>query len=318
MVNFALTGAAGYIAPRHPKAIHDTGNRLVVALDPHDAVGVLDRFSFDVRYFTEFERFDRHLEKLRRGSADQRIDYVSICSPNYLHDAHARTALRIGAHAICEKPLVINPWNLDALAELEAETGQRVFSVLQLRVHPALSALREQLLQRDEVVDVNLTYITARGAWYFSSWKGSEDRSGGIATNIGIHLFDLLIWLFGYVTQSVLHVRSANKAAGYLELRRARVKWFLSVDREDLPFAALPGVCGATIGRYAFVGAGAVVTRDIPDFALVVGNPARIAGWMCACGAKLATGAQAPAGARCESCGAGYRTIEGTLSVADA
>lgn len=241
MANFALTGVAGYIAPRHLKAIHDTGNRLVTALDPHDAVGILDRFSFDVRFFTEFERFDRHLEKLRRGPDERRVNYVSICSPNYLHDAHVRSALKIGAHAICEKPLVINPWNLDALQELEQEAGRRVFSVLQLRVHPALRALRKALTAQDKVHDVCLTYVTARGAWYFSSWKGQEDRSGGVVTNIGIHFFDLLTWLFGDVTHSEVHLREPRRAAGYLELRNARVRWFLSVDDKDLPFKAVPG-----------------------------------------------------------------------------
>lgn len=241
MASFALTGVAGYIAPRHLKAIQDTGNRLVAAVDPHDAVGILDRFSFDVRFFTEFERFDRHLEKLRRGPAEGRIDYVSVCSPNYLHDAHVRTALRAGAHAICEKPLVINPWNLDALQELEAESGRRVFSILQLRVHPSLQALREQLIAQDIVHDVCLTYVTARGAWYFSSWKGQDERSGGVVTNIGIHLFDLLTWLFGPVARSEVYLRRPRRASGYLELKRARVRWFLSVDTADLPFIPTPG-----------------------------------------------------------------------------
>src|SRR3989442_8002266 len=197
--NFALTGAAGYIAPRHLEAIKDTGNRLVAAVDPHDAVGVLDRYSFDVRFFTEIERFDRHLEKLRRGPEAQRVDYLSICSPNYLHDAHIRMALRVGAHVICEKPLVINPWNLDALQELERETGYRVYTVLQLRLHPQLIALRERLHQVPSSAphEVCLTYVTARGRWYDVSWKGSAERSGGIVINIGIHLFDLLLWLFG-------------------------------------------------------------------------------------------------------------------------
>lgn len=241
MSNFAITGVAGYIAPRHLKAIHDTNNHLVAALDPHDAVGLLDRFAFDVRFFTEFERFDRHLEKLRRGRAEGRVEYVSVCSPNYLHDAHVRAALRIGAHAICEKPLVISPWNLDVLEELESEAGRRVFSVLQLRVHPALIELRRQLLQSTAIHDVCLTYVTARGAWYFSSWKADEDRSGGIVTNIGIHLFDLLTWLFGGVARSEVHLREPRRASGYLELERARVRWFLSVDSGDLPFAPAPG-----------------------------------------------------------------------------
>ena len=242
--NFALTGAAGYVAPRHLEAIKDTGNRLVAAVDPHDAVGVLDRYSFDVRFFTEIERFDRHLEKLRRGPEAQRVEYVSICSPNYLHDAHIRLALRVGAHAVCEKPLVINPWNLDALRELERETGRRVHTVLQLRLHPQVIALRERLQHESSSRshEVSLTYITARGPWYDTSWKGSDERSGGIVTNIGIHFFDLLLWLFGDVVACEVHVRDPRRIAGFLELARARVRWFLSTDAGDLPFAPDPGV----------------------------------------------------------------------------
>jgi UDP-N-acetyl-2-amino-2-deoxyglucuronate dehydrogenase len=241
--NFAVTGVGGFVAPRHLQAIRDTGNRLVAALDPKDAVGVLDRFAFDVRFFTEFERFDRHLEKLRRGPEEQRVHCVSICSPNYLHDAHMRFALRIGADVICEKPLVINPWNLNALAELEAETSRRIHTVLQLRLHPALRALKERLAGESHRVqhDVELTYITARGSWYFVSWKGSLERSGGLATNIGIHFFDLLIWLFGPVVHSEVHIRADRQCAGFLELERARVRWFLSADPVDLPFRAAPG-----------------------------------------------------------------------------
>jgi UDP-N-acetyl-2-amino-2-deoxyglucuronate dehydrogenase len=235
-MNFALTGVAGYIAPRHLKAIADTGNTLVAAVDPHDAVGVLDRYSFDVRFFTEVERFDRHLEKLRRGPEAQRVHYVSICSPNYLHDAHIRLALRVGAHVICEKPLVISPWNLDALQELESETACRVSAVLQLRVHPDLVALRQQLLaQGGSDHDVCLTYITARGPWYDVSWKGSEQRSGGLITNIGIHFFDLLQWLFGAVQESEVHLREPRRAAGYFRLERARVRWLLSAEWTDVP-----------------------------------------------------------------------------------
>ena len=242
MSNFAITGVAGYIAPRHLKAIKDTRNRLVAAVDPHDAVGLLDRFAFDVRFFTEIERFDRHLEKLRRGPEEQRVHYVSICSPNYLHDAHIRLALRVGAHAICEKPLVINPWNLDALQELERETGKRVATVLQLRLHPQLVALRERLLHDGgKRHSVSLTYITARGQWYDVSWKGVEERSGGVVTNIGIHFFDLLIWLFGAVQSSEVHLRTPKRAGGFLELERADITWFLSTDSADLPFAAEPG-----------------------------------------------------------------------------
>jgi UDP-N-acetyl-2-amino-2-deoxyglucuronate dehydrogenase len=242
--NFAITGVAGYIAPRHLKAIQDTGNRLVAATDPHDAVGILDRFAFDVRFFTEFERFDRHLEKLRRGPEAGRVHYVSICSPNYLHDAHIRLALRVGAHPICEKPLVINPWNLDALEELEQETGCRVSTILQLRVHPDLIALRDRLVadRSSRRHRVCLTYITARGGWYSVSWKGREDRSGGIVTNIGIHFFDLLLWLFGDARSSEVHLRDADRAAGALELEHADVQWFLSTSAADLPFPPKPGV----------------------------------------------------------------------------
>jgi UDP-N-acetyl-2-amino-2-deoxyglucuronate dehydrogenase len=241
--NFALTGAAGYIAPRHLKAIQDTGNRLVAAVDPHDAVGVLDRYSLDVRFFTEIERFDRHLEKLRRGPESERVQYVSICSPNYLHDAHIRLALRAGADVICEKPLVINPWNLDALESLERETGRRVNTVLQLRLHPGLLALREQLWagRGKDLHDVCLTYVTARGRWYDVSWKGSDERSGGIVVNIGIHLFDLLLWLFGGVVASEVHTREPRRIAGFLQLERARVRWFLSTDIADLPAASAAG-----------------------------------------------------------------------------
>jgi UDP-N-acetyl-2-amino-2-deoxyglucuronate dehydrogenase len=241
-VNFAMTGVAGFVAPRHLKAVADTGHRLVAAVDPHDAVGILDRFSFDTRYFTEFERFDRHLEKLRRGPSDARVHYVSICSPNYLHDAHIRLALRVGADAICEKPIVINPWNLDALQELEEETHKRVWTVLQLRLHPSLLELKRRLETEDRRdYEVELTYVTARGRWYDVSWKGSVERSGGIVCNIGIHLLDLLLWLFGGVTRCEVHVNEARRAAGVLQLERAMVRWFLSSDDRDLPFTAKPG-----------------------------------------------------------------------------
>jgi UDP-N-acetyl-2-amino-2-deoxyglucuronate dehydrogenase len=242
MKNFAVTGAAGFVAPRHLKAIADTGNRLVAAVDPHDAVGVLDRYAFDVRFFTEFERFDRHLEKLRRGPASERVHFVSVCSPNYLHDAHIRLALRVGADAICEKPLVINPWNLDGLKELEQETGQHVFTVLQLRLHPALVEFRERLrAQPGRRHTVQLAYLTARGRWYDVSWKGVEERSGGIITNIGIHFFDLLVWLFGAVERSEVHLREAKRAAGTLMLANADVRWYLSAEWVDLPFTPEPG-----------------------------------------------------------------------------
>ena len=237
MKNFAMIGVAGYIAPRHLKAVQETGNRLVAAVDPNDAVGILDRYGYEIRYFREIERFDRHMDKLRRGPEAERIDWVSICSPNYLHDAHIRLALRNGAHALCEKPIVINPWNLDALEQLERETGRRVFTVLQLRVHPQLIALRGQLQARIDPrrAQVSLTYVTSRGPWYQVSWKGSEDKSGGIATNIGVHLFDLLIWLFGRPERSRLALKEPTRMAGELELEHADVRWFLSTDRSDLP-----------------------------------------------------------------------------------
>jgi UDP-N-acetyl-2-amino-2-deoxyglucuronate dehydrogenase len=239
--NFAVTGVAGFVAPRHLKAIIDTGNRIVAAMDPHDAVGILDRYSFDVRFFTEFERFDRHLDKLRRGPENERIDYLSVCSPNYLHDAHIRLALRVGAHALCEKPLVINPWNLDALQELETEAGRRVYTVLQLRLHPALIDLKAKLAADPRRHNVSLRYITSRGRWYDVSWKGSSERSGGVAANIGIHFFDLLLWLFGPARDSEVSLSESKRMAGHLELERATVDWFLSADRADLPPATSNG-----------------------------------------------------------------------------
>jgi UDP-N-acetyl-2-amino-2-deoxyglucuronate dehydrogenase len=235
--NFAITGVAGYIAPRHLQAVHDTNNRVVAALDPHDAVGIMDRYFPAAKFFTEFERFDRHLEKLRRTQSDEAIDYMSICSPNYLHDAHIRTALRVGAHAICEKPLVLNPWNVDALKELEDEYGKRVYNVLQLRVHDAIVALHDRIAQEkpQDKYDIELTYMTSRGAWYLASWKGNTERSGGLATNIGVHFFDMLMWIFGKPEKNIVHVNTPKNVAGYLELERARVKWFLSIDENDLP-----------------------------------------------------------------------------------
>jgi UDP-N-acetyl-2-amino-2-deoxyglucuronate dehydrogenase len=237
--NFAITGVAGYVAPRHLQAIKETGNNLIAAVDPHDSVGILDQSFPNASFFTEFERFDRHLEKLRRGPEEQRVHYVSICSPNHLHDAHIRLALRIGANAICEKPLVLNPWNLDALQELEKETGSKVYTVLQLRVHPEIIRLKNLLENTNDRHQVCLTYITARGLWYQYSWKGSVERSGGIATNIGVHFFDLLIWLFGSVVKSIVHLDEQKRMAGFLELQRADVRWFLSIDRADLPSGTL-------------------------------------------------------------------------------
>lgn len=232
---FALIGAAGYIAPRHLQAIRDTGHRLVCALDPSDSVGILDRYFDDVDFFTDFERFDRHIGLLRRKNDDRSVDFVSICSPNYLHDAHIRFALRNHADAICEKPLVLNPWNLDALQDDEAETGQRVYNVLQLRVHPAILDLKQRMLESTSRHVIDLSYITRRGNWYHYSWKGDVHKSGGVATNIGIHFFDMLMWIFGACQHSEVHVADHKKMAGYLDLERADVRWFLSVDRHDLP-----------------------------------------------------------------------------------
>ena len=239
MRNFAITGVGGFIAPRHLQAIRDTGNRLVAALDPHDAVGILDRYFDDVSYFQEFERFDRFVEKQRRKGESERIHYVSICTPNYLHDAHIRFALRVGADAICEKPLVLNPWNLDALADLERETGRRVFNILQLRVHPAIVALRERIAAEPEGEGhaIDLTYVTSRGRWYDVSWKGQVERSGGITTNIGVHFFDMLSWIFGPVREMEVHELGPKRAAGWLRLDRATVRWFLSLEKGDVPEA---------------------------------------------------------------------------------
>lgn len=234
-VNFALIGLAGFIAPRHLKAIKDTNNNLVAALDKFDSVGIMDSFFPHADFFTEFERFDRHIDKLRRNNT--KIDYVSICSPNYLHDSHIRFALRNQANAICEKPLVLNPWNIDSLVEIEKETGKKVYNVLQLRLHPAIIALREKVKNgpQDKVYDVDLSYITSRGNWYHTSWKGDVSKSGGVATNIGVHFFDMLTWIFGPVKESIVHVAKDDKVAGYFMLEMARVRWFLSIDANDLP-----------------------------------------------------------------------------------
>lgn len=234
-MNFALIGAAGYIAPRHMKAIRDTGNRLTALLDPYDGIGVIDSYFPDADYFSEPERFDRHLDKMRRAG-ESKIDYVSICSPNYLHDAHIRMAMRNQADVICEKPLVLNPWNIDALAEIENETGKRINNILQLRLHESIRHLKEETEKRsNEFFDVDLTYITSRGHWYQHSWKGDESKSGGVATNIGIHFFDMLTWIFGSVEQSIVHMHSDQKAAGFFRLKNANVRWFLSIDENDLP-----------------------------------------------------------------------------------
>ena len=237
MKHFAMIGAAGYIAPRHMKAIKDTGNDLVAALDPNDSVGILDSHFPDADFFTEFERFDRHIDKLRRSNSDKQVSYVAICSPNYLHDSHMRFALRSGADAICEKPLVLNPWNIDGLQEIEKDAGQKVNTILQLRLHPAIIALRDKVQNgpKDRKYEVDLTYITSRGHWYLQSWKGDLNKSGGIATNIGVHFYDMLHFIFGNLQDNRVHYSSDTKAAGYLEYERARVRWFLSIDINDVP-----------------------------------------------------------------------------------
>lgn len=235
--NFALVGAAGFIAPRHFKAIKETGNKLIAACDPHDSVGVIDSYFPDAAFFTEIERFDRHLEKLRRGAEEDRPHYLSVCSPNYLHDAHVRLALRAGADAICEKPLIITPHNLESLVQLEEETGRRIYNVLQLRLHPGVAALKQKLEAEPSrsKAEVVLSYVTRRGSWYKYSWKGSMEKSGGVAMNIGIHFFDMLIWLFGGVEGVILHLNDPRRIAGCIDLERARVRWFLSVEEDDLP-----------------------------------------------------------------------------------
>ncbi|ARV09699.1 oxidoreductase [Winogradskyella sp. PC-19] len=236
MKNFALLGASGYIAPRHLKAIKDTNNNLLAAYDRFDSVGVIDSYFPKADFFVEFERFDRHLEKLKYEEKTN-IDYVSICTPNYLHDSHIRMALRRGADAICEKPLVLNPWNVDALSKIEKETGNKVYNILQLRVHQSIIDLKKKIdaAPKEKIFDVDLTYLTSRGNWYYTSWKGDMSKSGGIATNIGVHFYDMLSWIFGDVKQNTVHIHEHDRAAGYLELERARVRWFLSINEDVLP-----------------------------------------------------------------------------------
>src|SRR5690606_14001708 len=235
MKNFALIGAAGYIAPRHMQAIKATGNELVAAMDPNDSVGIIDSHFPQAEFFTEFEHFDRHVDKLRRRG--EQIDYMAICSPNYLHDAHCRFALRSGADAICEKPLVLNPWDIDGLARIEADTDRKISTILQLRLHPAIKALKAKFAASNTRHAVDLTYITSRGRWYHASWKGDDHKAGGVATNIGIHFFDMLSFVFGPVRSSVAHLREGSRAAGFLSYEKADVRWFLSVDSNDLPDA---------------------------------------------------------------------------------
>lgn len=233
--NFALIGVAGYIAERHLRAIKETENNLLATLDKFDCVGKIDSYFPYADFFTEYERFDRHIDKLKRENV--KLDYVSICSPNYLHDSHIRFALRHGADAICEKPVVLNPWNIDALQEIEKETGKRVNNILQLRLHPAIIELKNEIANgpKDKIYDIDLTYITSRGNWYFISWKGDIHKSGGVATNIGVHFYDMLTWIFGDVEENVVHISEESKAAGYLKLKNANVRWFLSVDYNDVP-----------------------------------------------------------------------------------
>jgi len=236
MKNFALIGAAGYIAPRHLRAIKETNNNLLAALDKFDSVGIMDSFFPDASFFVEFERFDRHIEKLKREK-DIHLDYVSICTPNYLHDSHIRMALRSGADAICEKPLVLNPWNITALQDIEKETGNRVNTILQLRLHDSIKALKKKVENgpKDKVYDVDLTYLTSRGNWYYTAWKGDVTKSGGIASNIGIHFYDMLSYVFGAVKENITHIHTHDRAAGYLEFEKARVRWFLSINYDLIP-----------------------------------------------------------------------------------
>lgn len=236
MKNFALIGASGYIAPRHLKAIKETNNNLLAALDRFDSVGIIDSYFPNADFFIEPERFDRHLEKIKYDKNIQ-LDYISICTPNYLHDSHIRMALRRGADAICEKPLVLNPWNLDALAKIEKESGQKIWNIFQLRVHKSIIELKLKVeaAPKNKVFDIDLTYLTSRGNWYYTSWKGDSNKSGGIATNIGVHFYDMLSWIFGNVNKNVVHVQSHDRASGYLEFDRARVRWFLSINYDLLP-----------------------------------------------------------------------------------
>ena len=238
-VNFGLIGASGYIAPRHMRAIKDTGNELIAALDPYDGIGIMDSYFPQAYFFTEYERFDRFVDKWRRNG-NKKIEYIAITTPNYLHDSHIRFALRSGANAICEKPLVLNPHNIDKLKIIEEESGKKVFNILQLRLHESIVALKnkisKELLQNpDRIYDVDLTYLTSRGKWYFISWKGDEDKSGGVATNIGVHFFDMLSWIFGPIEENIVHLKQPDANAGYMRLKNANVRWFLSVNYDYIP-----------------------------------------------------------------------------------
>jgi UDP-N-acetyl-2-amino-2-deoxyglucuronate dehydrogenase len=241
MKHFGLIGVAGYIAPRHLKAIKETGNQLVSAYDKFDSVGIMDSYFPEAAFFTEMELFDRHNSKLK-GSPNQ-LDFISVCTPNYLHDAHIRYGLRLGANVICEKPVVLNPWNIEALEKIERETGHNIYTILQLRLHDSIVALKKRIAEgpKDKIYDVDLTYITSRGNWYYTSWKGDVHKSGGVATNIGVHFYDMLQWIFGPVKENIVHVMSHDRVAGYLGLERARVRYFLSINADNLPANAVQG-----------------------------------------------------------------------------
>jgi len=325
--NFALIGAAGFVAPRHMKAIKDTGNRLIAALDPKDSVGIIDSYFPGADFFVEFERFDRHVDKLRRKG--QRVDYVSVCSPNYLHDSHIRFALRSGAHAICEKPLVLNPWNIDGLEEMEKENGRNVYNILQLRLHPSIIELRDKVRgsKSDKKYDVDLAYITSRGRWYFISWKGDVHKSGGIATNIGVHCNigqnvvigpDVIIGNQCKIQNNVSVYKGVTLEDGVfcgpsmvftnIYNPRAEIRKMDQVRSTLVKKGATLGanctiVCGINIGRYAFIGAGTVVTKDVPDYALMVGNPSNLIGYVCECGERLNERLL------CQVCGKSYEKI---------
>lgn len=239
MKNFGIIGVGGYIAPRHLKAIKDTGNNLIVALDKSDSVGIMDSYFPGCSFYTEYERFDRFVDRIQR--TPQKLDFVSVCTPNYLHDAHIRFGLRAGADVICEKPLVLNPWNIDALSLMEKETGHKVYNILQLRLHPAIQAWKKQIEEgpKDKVYDVDLTYITSRGIWYYTSWKGNSNKSGGVATNIGVHFYDMLSWIFGPIQENIVHIYEHDRAAGFLRFKQARVRYFLSINAATLPKEAI-------------------------------------------------------------------------------
>ena len=239
MKNFGIIGVAGYIAPRHLKAIKETGNRLVVALDKSDSVGIMDSYFPQCSFYTEYERFDRFVEKIKH--TEDRLDFVSVCTPNYLHDSHIRFGLRAGADVICEKPLVLNPWNIDALQKMEEETGKKVYNILQLRLHPAIIKWKQMVDEgpKDKIYNVDLTYITSRGLWYYTSWKGDVTKSGGVATNIGVHFYDMLSWIFGAVKENIVHIYEHDRAAGLLVFEKARVRYFLSINADTLPKEAV-------------------------------------------------------------------------------